>query len=155
MAVVSIDPIIERATTKDVAALCALLTTLFDQEAEFTSDPVLHRRAVEIILSQPETGQIWVAKRQGEIVGMINLLFTISTALGAPVALLEDVVVAPAHRNTGIGSRLVRTAIEAARQRGCRRITLLTDANNTGAQRLYARHGFERSAMTAMRLLLT
>ncbi|MBL8474910.1 MAG: GNAT family N-acetyltransferase, partial [Methyloversatilis sp.] len=44
--------------------------------------------------------------------------------------------------------------IDCARQRGCRRITLLTDGHNLAAQRFYRQHGFAGSDMKAMRLML-
>ncbi|MNY66030.1 putative phosphinothricin acetyltransferase YwnH [compost metagenome] len=77
-----------------------------------------------------------------------------STALGARVALLEDMVVDTGARGTGIGSALLEQAIAHARDSGCRRITLLTDGDNAAAQRLYRRHGFGRSPMVPLRLAL-
>ncbi|HYQ38837.1 MAG TPA: GNAT family N-acetyltransferase, partial [Pseudomonas sp.] len=41
-----------------------------------------------------------------------------------------------------------------AREVGCQRITLLTDADNAAAQRFYARHGFGPSPMIPLRRLL-
>jgi GNAT superfamily N-acetyltransferase len=146
--------VIEPATTDDVDALCRLLGELFFQESEFTPDAELQRRGVTMILADPGTGEIWVARLAGTVVGMVNLLFTISTALGAPVALLEDVVVSSAHRHAGIGTQLLTKAIEVARTRGCRRMTLLTDADNAKAQQFYAQQGFARSSMTTLRMSL-
>jgi ribosomal protein S18 acetylase RimI-like enzyme len=85
---------------------------------------------------------------------MVNLLYTVSTALGARVALLEDMVVAPQARGRGLGSALLTHAIAHARSQGCRRITLLTDGVNDSAQRFYARHGFTGSGMVPMRMSL-
>jgi len=85
---------------------------------------------------------------------LLGVLFLPSTALGGRVALLEDMVVRPDARGGGAGSRLLAAAAEFARSAGCLRITLLTDAHNTAAQRFYGRHGFARSAMIPMRLLL-
>ena len=97
---------------------------------------------------------VLVARREGRIVGMVSLLFTVSTALGGRVALLEDMVVYPAERGVGVGSRLLREALGLARERGCRRITLLTDGSNDLAKAFYAKHGFAVSGMVPMRLLL-
>ena len=85
---------------------------------------------------------------------LLGVLFLPSTALGGRVALLEDMVVRPDARGGGAGSRLLAAATEFARSAGCLRITLLTDAHNAAAQRFYGRHGFTRSAMIPMRLLL-
>ena len=88
------------------------------------------------------------------VVGMVSLLFTESTALGAKVALLEDMIVLPEYRACKVGSKLLSAAIACALESGCKRITLLTDQANTQAQHFYKMHGFEQSSMTAFRLLL-
>ena len=142
---------IEPAISADVDALCVLLGELFAQETEFTPDAEAQRCGLVMILAEPRAGEIWVARCAGKVVGLVNLLFTISTALGAPVALLEDMVVSRHHRGTGIGTQLLNKAIDVAHARGCRRITLLTDADNTVAQHWYEQHGFVRSTMTVMR----
>jgi GNAT superfamily N-acetyltransferase len=142
------------ARAADIPALATLLATLFAQEAEFTPDLDAHRRGLANIIGRPELGAILVARDQGAVVGMVNLLFTMSTALGARVALLEDMVVAPPARGRGVGAALLAQAIAHARAQGCRRITLLTDGVNEAAQRFYARHGFTASGMLPMRLAL-
>lgn len=139
------------ATPDDVPVLCTLLGELFAQEAEFRSDPPAHARALQHIIDDPALGAILVARRGEDVVGMVNLLYTVSTALGDRVALLEDMVVSIAARGNGIGSALLDAAIAHAADAGCKRITLLTDPDNIAAQRLYARHGFTRSNMLALR----
>lgn len=124
------------------------------QEAEFTPDPAAQRRGVSHIIANPDLGTILVARQGDQVVGMVNLLFTLSTALGEPVAWLEDMVVAPAGRGGGVGTQLLSAAIATARARGCKRITLLTDRANEAAQRFYARQGFVASGMLPMRLML-
>jgi GNAT superfamily N-acetyltransferase len=143
--------VIEPATQHDVPALVALLRALFAQEAEFQPDAALQRRGIEMILASPATGQILVAREHGSVIGMVNLLFTISTALGAPVCWLEDMVVHPGARGAGIGGRLIEHAITFAREQQYRRITLMTDGNNAPARAFYLRHGFMVSDMVAMR----
>lgn len=145
---------ITTATTSDIPSLCELLSELFSQEAEFKPDYTAQSRGLACIIANPEIGSILVARRQDKVVGMVNLLYTVSTALGERVALLEDMVVTPAIRGSGIGSRLIERAIDHARCNGCRRITLLTDQANYSAQRFYAKHGFETSAMIPLRLAL-
>ena len=145
---------IDLATLDDIPALNSLLDVLFTQEAEFEPDAAAQERGLRAIIENPRVGAILVVRDGCGIQGMVNLLFTVSTALGLPVALLEDMVIAPAARGSGTGSRLLEAAIAHARQRGCARITLLTDADNSSAQRFYARHGFARSPMVPLRLSL-
>jgi GNAT superfamily N-acetyltransferase len=142
------------ATKAEVPVLCELLHVLFSQETEFTPDRAAQQRGLERILANPRAGTILVAYDNEAVVGMVNVLFTESTALGARVALLEDMVVLPASRRKGIGTMLLQSAFQAARAEGCRRITLLTDAGNAAAQRFYRRHGFGASSMVPLRLAL-
>ena len=145
---------IRLATTADLPSLVRLLKVLFEQEAEFKPDELAQARGLTLILENPEVGQIRIAQQGADVAGMVGLLYTISTALGARVALLEDMVVAPAWRKAGIGSQLLEAAIAHARQTGCQRITLLTDDINSDAQRFYRRHGFTHSPMVPFRRLL-
>ena len=145
---------IEPASEADIPALGALLSTLFAQEAEFTPDPIAQQRGLLRIISHPEVGVVLVARQGAQLLGMVNLLYTVSTALGEQVALLEDMVVCAEARATGIGTQLLQAAVRTATASGCRRITLLTDESNHAAQRFYRRQGFEASSMLPMRLHL-
>jgi GNAT superfamily N-acetyltransferase len=145
---------ITEATKDDMNGLCELLEVLFAQEAEFRPDRTLQSTGLQQIIDFPERGRILVLREGSLLVGMVNVLFTISTALGGRVALLEDLIVHPAYRGRGAGSELLQAAIHLARSFGCRRITLLTDRTNESAQRFYERQGFNLSEMVPMRLLL-
>lgn len=146
--------LIETATAADIPALSDLLSVLFSQETEFTPDPEAQQRGLARIIGNPEIGIVLIARQGDQLKGMVNLLFTVSTALGERVALLEDMVISPAGRGVGVGTKLLAEAIRYARQQGCKRITLLTDQSNQQAQRFYAKQGFTMSSMAPMRLLL-
>ena len=115
---------IEPATLPDIPALCDLLNSLFAQEAEFTPDKSAQQRGLKMIIASPEVGAILVARQNRKVIGMVNLLYTVSTALGERVALLEDMVVAADRRAGGVGSQLLEAALQFAKQNSCRRITL-------------------------------
>jgi GNAT superfamily N-acetyltransferase len=140
------------ANTADIPALCSLLEVLFAQEAEFRPDPTAQQRGLETIINNPAVGQILIARQVGKAVGMVSLLYTVSTALGGRVALLEDMVVTPDTRGQGVGAQLLEQAIALAKANGCLRITLLTDGVNETAQRFYQRQGFVASPMMPLRL---
>ena len=146
--------VIEQAKVEDIPALCQLLALLFSQEAEFAPDVAAQHRGLSMIIAQPEVGAVLVLKENGIALGMVNLLFTVSTALGERVALLEDMVVVPQLRGSGAGSDLLSRAVALAREKGCKRITLLTDGDNEAAKRFYARQGFVESPMVPLRLAL-
>lgn len=146
---------IEPSTTDDVPQLADLLDLLFTQEADFKPDRAKQERGLRLVIESPHVGVILAARDGGAVVGMVSLLFTISTAEGGPACWLEDMVVRPERRGGGLGSRLLQAAIDYARTHGFSRITLLTDKVNAGAIKFYGRHGFTESAMTVLRLGLT
>lgn len=137
---------------EDIPQLCELLAVLFEQEADFT--PNLERQAcgLRLIMEQPDVGRIFCASEGNFIAGMVNILFTVSTAEGGRVAWLEDLIVHPDCRGRGIGRQLLEEALRRARSAGCRRITLLTDRTNLPAMRFYEGSGFVRSEMVPFRL---
>lgn len=139
------------ASEADIPALSALLSVLFTQEVEFKPDEQAQRRGLAMVIRHPDVGAVLVARDGTRILAMVNLLFTVSTALGERVALLEDMVVAPEARGSGIGSALLNHAIGFAQDLGIQRITLLTDHDNHAAQRFYSKHGFRESSMLPMR----
>jgi GNAT superfamily N-acetyltransferase len=142
------------ATEDDLQGMTDLLLSLFDQEADFSPDRSKQERGLSLILSNPQVGQLFVARDDaGRVTGMVSLLFTVSTAMGQPVCWLEDMVVRKDQRGLGLGSKLLAHAVSYARAQGFGRITLLTDRLNEQAQRFYARHGFNLSEMTPMRLI--
>ncbi len=145
---------IDAAGEADIPQLCDLLTLLFAQEADFAPDRGKQERGLRLILGDARVGRILAARDGAQVVGMVNLLFTVSTAEGARVLLLEDMVVEPAHRGRGVGLALIEAAIGFAAEQGCARITLLTDEDNASAQWFYGRAGFRRSAMVPMRRMI-
>lgn len=134
------------ASLQDIPELCGLLGQLFSQEEEFCPQICLQEKALNTILTHPALGVILVAKKGEKVVGMLNLLFTISTALGDKVILLEDMIVDKEYRGQKIGSALLSHALAYAKENGFLRITLLSDEDNLRAHKFYKKHGFEYSS---------
>lgn len=143
---------IESATQADVPAMANLLGLLFRTESDFRPDPEKQRRGLALILDDPRVGRVFVARSDGQVIGMVSLLLTISTAEGAAVSWLEDMVVHPDFQAQGVGTSLLQHAVREAWNLGLKRVTLLTDHDNDPAMRFYQRHGFRRSGMTPWRL---
>ena len=149
------DVAIEPAIAEDLDELSILLGELFSEESDFRPNKEKQLRGLRLIFEQPNRGRVFVLRRDRSIVGMINLLFTISTAEGGFVILLEDLVVHKEYRSHGYGSMLLDYAIEFARQKNFKRITLLTDRPELRSQNFFKRHGFFESHMLPMRLLIS
>src|SRR2546423_13839580 len=142
MQTVSENVVIEPATEADLDELSEMLGGLFNQKSDFRPDKEKQLRELRLIFEQPSRGRVFVLRSDGAIVGMINLLFTISTAEGGFVMLLEDLVVHKQYQGKGYGSRLLNHAIDFAKKKNFLRITLLTDRPENVAQEFFRRHGF-------------
>src|SRR5262249_48664502 len=59
---------------------------------------------------------------------------------------INEVAVAPAHQNRGLGSRILRTLLDHGRTLGCGNAWVLTDRNNAPAMRLYAGAGGKQAS---------
>ena len=148
------EPHIEQATLEDLPQLTDLLEELFTQERDFTPDRSKQMRGLRLILEQPSRGRIFVLRQNGMILAMINLLFTISTAEGGFVIMLEDVIVHREFRHQGFGAKLLEHAIDYAKKKDFLRITLLTDRINEEGHTFFKKHGFIESKMIPLRLFL-
>lgn len=145
---------IEPATLDDLPRLVDLTMALFEMEEDFTPNRRKQERGLQFILEQPSRGRIFVARTDFEIIGMVNVLFTISTAMGGFVILLEDVIIHPDFRRQGYGSKLVEYVIDFAKRKDFKRITLLTDKMSEESQRFFEQLEFHHSSMIPMRLTL-
>ena len=147
-------PHVEPATIEDLPALTELVVDLMSRSDDFTPDRAVQERGLRLILEQPNRGRIFVVRNSDKIVGMVNLLFTISTARGGFVILMEDVVIHPDHRGQGFGRMLVDYVVDFARQKNFKRITLLTDKMSAESQEFFRKQGFEYSNMIPMRRII-
>jgi GNAT superfamily N-acetyltransferase len=59
-----------------------------------------------------------------------------------PVALLDELYVAPAHRDRGIGTAIIQALLERASADGWGLVEVNVDEFDADARRFYERHGF-------------
>ena len=139
------------AALEDIDILCELLFELFSQEIEFTPNKEVQQKALKTIILNENIGDIYVATINEKVVAMVNILYTISTALGTKVAIFEDFIVDRNYRNQGIGENLIDFVFEDLNAKNFSRITLLTDNDNLKAHKFYEKKGFIKSSMVPFR----
>ena len=124
------------------------------EDPEFVFDKKLHKKALRKIIRDNSIGEIFVIVKNDKIVGCVNILYTISTALGGTVAILEDMIIAPKYRGKSLGSKLLKHTIKYLTKKQIQRITLLTDKDNYKAHTFYEKLHFSPSEMIVYRQLL-
>lgn len=88
---------------------------------------------------------LYIAEQDGRIVGTFALLVMDNLGhLGAPSAVVEDVMVAPDRHGNGIGQDMMRFAIDTAKSKGCYKMMLSSGARRERAHAFYEQLGFVR-----------
>jgi GNAT superfamily N-acetyltransferase len=137
------DPITIR--TADTADLPGILALHAELESDGRTLEAAQATAVfERIRTYPDY-HVYVAVSGEEIVGTFSLLIMDNLAhLGAPSAIVEDVVVAAAQQGRGIGKQMMRHAMERCKLAGCYKMMLSSNLTRAQAHQFYEDLGFER-----------
>ena len=73
---------------------------------------------------------------------------------GSPVGFIENVVTDSEYRRKGIGGRVLRMAVDYARDAGCYKVDLQSGSHRFEAHALYESAGFEGESHKAFQLIL-
>jgi len=90
-----------------------------------------------------DDGEYLLGAVDGAPVGVCQLRFRWSVWKSAEDCWLEDLFVREEARRSGLGRALVEAALERARERGCKRIELDVNEDNSAARALYEACGFQ------------
>ncbi|ROM33210.1 ribosomal-protein-alanine acetyltransferase [Pseudomonas poae] len=123
------------ATPADVPGLMAL------EQHCFTTDR-LSSRSFQWMINRAH-GRLWVAERDGQLLGYALLLFRRGSAL----ARLYSIAVAQAARGGGLGLQLLARMEGCALEHGCTALRLEVRTDNPVALTLYERNGYRRFAL--------
>ena len=107
-------------------------------EADLFPDPWSVEAFWSELAHVPETRHYLVAEDDGVVVGYAGL------RASAGQADVQTLAVARDRQGTGLGATLLRALLAEARERRAREVLLEVRAENTTAQALYAKAGFER-----------
>ena len=97
---------------------------------------------------------VLVAEVDGAVLGYVRLDQTGPLPSHAHVLTINGLAVSPEHQRQGIGLALVQAALEEARRRGARKVSLRVLAPNARARRLYERCGFVQEGVLRREFLL-
>jgi ribosomal protein S18 acetylase RimI-like enzyme len=133
------DPAPRRAGPDDAEAVAKLL---HDFNTEFdapTPGTAMLTRRLQSLLAGPST----IAYLAGEpAVGVALVTLRSNVWYDGPVALLDELYVAPEQRGRGLGAAMIGLLMAEAKENGISAIEINVDAGDVDAQRFYERHGF-------------
>ncbi|HQF56028.1 MAG TPA: GNAT family N-acetyltransferase [Fibrobacteria bacterium] len=138
---------IRPATESDIDAILSLQAQLGqDDGVALTTDQAL--AVLRRMAAYPDYG-VRVAELDDGVVGCYALLVMDNLAhLGAPSAIVEDVVVDASCRGQGIGRAMMHDAMCVAREKGCYKLVLNSNLRRLDAHRFYEGLGFERHGVS-------
>lgn len=105
--------------------------------------PTSYIKAFEAITTDPNN-ELIVACDGHEVIGVQQITFTpYITHQGGWRATIEGVRTSTSVRGKGVGTKLIKWAIQRAEERGCHLVQLTTDKKRPDALRFYERLGFK------------
>lgn len=134
---------VRRATLQDLDRL----VPLFDAYRQFYGqqmDLVIARQFLKVRVERDESVVLVAEDSDGGVIGFVQLFPTFSSILAARMYLLSDLFVVPAARHRGVGTRLLKSAVETAQASGAVGLELATAITNTSARKLYEKLGWKR-----------
>jgi GNAT superfamily N-acetyltransferase len=132
---------VRRAGPEDAPAIAAVLHESFVEfKALYTEGGFAATTpGTEQVLTRMREGPIWVALREGVVMG------TVAAVVKNESVYVRGMAVLPAARATGAGTALLQHVEGWASGQGCGRLFLSTTPFLSSAIRLYERYGFRRT----------
>jgi GNAT superfamily N-acetyltransferase len=93
--------------------------------------------------NDPERERFYIAERDGQFLGCILVSIDRTVDDGGKTAKLRVFLVERTARRLGIGRQLLEKSIDYAREKGYKKVVLMTESSLTPARRLYAAAGFQ------------
>lgn len=144
---------LELAKEADFEAVNRLARQVVAHHAQWNPDEqmVEHPYPMDFFLTciQPESihsNAVYVMREDGAVVGFMRIyLWQTSSTTSAKRLMLsiDDIGVDECLRSRGIGTKMMHSLTELARQWGCSSICLYVDAPNESAQAYYKKCGFQ------------
>ncbi len=124
----------------DVEALLPLMRGYCDFYEVSPPDSGL-RELARTVIADPGEGSLFVAEREGELIGFAVMGIKWASTRGARAGHLEDLFVAPEARGAGVAEALIERCAERCRELGAAALGWITATDNQRAQRVYDRVG--------------
>jgi ribosomal protein S18 acetylase RimI-like enzyme len=140
---------IRDATPADATAIVGLIAELARSE-DWPLE--LSEEYVPTYLAFPGA-RVLLAEREDEVVGLLAYCVRPGLFHAGDSGYIDELVVAPASRRTGVATRLLQTTMDRMTEQGCKEVSLSTGLDNAEAQRLYRSLGLTEESLLLERHL--
>lgn len=139
--------IIKKASKNDIPIILGLLYELGRPRPQNNSQAEQFENKVKKYLSDPDK-QIFVAKLDGNVVGVVSIIFLSRLNQKTLEMYIPELVVAKNYRDKGIGKIIIEYCIELAKKKKCHRIRLESGNQRIASHKFYQKMGFEQTSLS-------
>ncbi|WP_310565207.1 GNAT family N-acetyltransferase [Hydrogenophaga sp.] len=100
-------------------------------------DEAITRQTWDRFFVASDPVQAFVAELDGQVVGLVHLVYHPSTSRQNDVCYLQDLFTSPVTRGRGVGRALIERVYAEARSKACSRVYWTTFEDNSTARALY------------------
>jgi len=119
---------------------------LEDLFLQFSEWPLERGETLRKIMKEP-TSELLVAESNQEIVGLLHQVFLLDPVHAGINLYITSLFVKQHYRKKGIGSQLLKKAIENAKKKGVIEVHVDTEEKNAKAIKFYQKHGFKKAGV--------
>lgn len=114
----------------------------FNAIDHYPFEPEEWRRNLDLLLSNPELGRLWVILLGEEIVGYVVLAFGFSFEYRGRDAIIDELFIKEPFRNRGLGRQTLDFVEAQARALGIQAVHLEVERHNERGNHLYRNRGY-------------
>lgn len=133
------------ADVDDVDLLLEFMREYYEFD-HLTFDEQVARASLRKILSDDPFGRVWLIQTDGNPVGYVVLTLGFSLMFGGRDAFIDEFYIRADQRGLGIGRRSLEFVEGVCRSLGVQALHLEVERDNTNAQAVYRKFGFEDHA---------
>lgn len=130
---------------EELPTLLQLMREFYPQQ-HMRLDQEAASSAAERMVTDPSLGAVYLILLKDELAGYFVLTFCYSVEFHGRFGLLDEIYVRPAFQRKGLGQAAIAFAQQKCKQAGIKALRLEVGTDNSGAQELYRREGFEKEA---------
>ncbi|MGH9754881.1 MAG: GNAT family N-acetyltransferase [Blastocatellia bacterium] len=131
------------AAPDDIEALITMMRDLYAHDGTMAFNEEIARRALLGVIGDAALGRVFLILVANEVAGYAGLTFGYSLEFHGRDAFVDEIYLRDEYRGQGIGKRALQFLTEVCAKEGVNALHLEVERENTSAQAVYRKFGFE------------